>query len=102
MSGRVKVPTDFTLYLLGWTAGAISGNMDTRLRGTVFTDDRAVSTGFHFQQTAFLPAGQTFRDEVHYLKFPSGCELKVSAIPGGAPAGNRCDGSFHFLLISDV
>lgn len=102
MSGRVRVPTGFTLYLLGWTASAISATMDARIKGTVFTDDRALSTGFHFQQTAYLASGQNFIDENHYLKFPAGAEIKISAIPGSAPAGNRCDGSFHFLLISNT
>lgn len=101
MSGRVKVPTGFTLYLLGWRGSVIGARMDLRIRGTVFTDDRTLSQGFHFQQPMLLDDGVSDTENFHYLKFPQGAELKVSAISGGAPAGNRCDSSFHFLLIQN-
>jgi len=101
LSGRVKVPTGFSLYLRGFFASAISSTMDTRIRGTVFTDDRTLSTGFHFQQAAYLASGQNIDFPFEFLKFPAGAELKISAIPGGAPAGNRCDANFHFLLIQN-
>lgn len=101
MSGRVKVPTGFSLYLLGWRGSAIGAKMDLRIRGTVFTDDRSLSQGFHFQQPMLLPDGTADTEDFHYLKFPQGSEVKVSAVSGGAPAGNRCDSSFHFLLIQN-
>lgn len=99
MAGRVMVPDGFTLYLVGWHVSAISTTMDTRLRGTAYTHDRSLSAGYHFQETAYLGAGQTFTDDLHYLPFPPGAILKMSAIPGAQAAGNRCEGSFHFLLI---
>jgi hypothetical protein len=101
LSGRVKVPAGFSLYLRGWRASAIGARMDTRLRGTVFTNDRSLSTGFHFQQPMYLPDGVSDSEVFHYLKFPEGSELKISAIPGGAPAGNRCDSSFHFFILQN-
>lgn len=103
MSGRVKVPKDFSLYLRGWSVGSIGNTQDTRIRGQAFTNDRTLSPGFHFQQTCFLSNGQNADFPVEYLKFPEGAEIKISSIPGGtAAAANRCDGSFHFLLISNV
>lgn len=101
LSGRIKVPSNFSMYLRGWFASAISSTMDCRIRGTVFTDDRTVSTGFHFQQAAYLASGQNIDFPFEFLKFPSGAEIKVSAIPGSAPAGNRCDTNFHFLFIEN-
>ena len=85
----------------GWFASAIGNTMDFRLRGTVFTDDRSLSPGFHFQQSAYLSAGQNISVPFEFLKFPSGSEVKVSAVPGAAPAGNRCDTSFNFLFIEN-
>lgn len=101
LSGRIKVPSNFSMYLRGWFSSAISAPMDCRIRGTVFTDDRSVSTGFHFQQQAYLSSGQNIDFPFEFLKFPPGAEIKVSAIPGSAPAGNRCDTNFHFLFIEN-
>ena len=58
LSGRIKVPSNYSMYLRGWFASAINSTMDCRIRGTVFTDDRTVSPGFHFQQAAYLASGQ--------------------------------------------
>jgi len=102
MSGRIMVPYGFTAYLLGWKASAIANTMDVRVRGTVFTDDRSLSTGFHFQETAYLAAGSSHEDDLHMLSFPAGAVLKVSAIPGAVAAGNRCDASLHFMFIQDA
>lgn len=101
MSGRVMVPAGFKLHLLGWHVNAISANMDTRIRGTAYTHNRATSVGYHFQDTAYVPSGGTFVDEFHYLMYNEGAIVKLSAIPSAAAAGNRCEGSFHFVLIED-
>ncbi len=101
-SGRFMVPADFTLYLLGWHVSAINTYMDARLRGTAYTHDRSVSPGFHFQDTAWVGPGQNFTDDFHYLPFTSGSVIKLSAIPGAAAAGNRCEGSMHFILVKDT
>ena len=101
MAGRVMVPDSFKLHLMGWHVNAISANMDTRIRGTVFTNDRTLSAGYHFQDTAYVASGQSFVDEFHYATFPAGAIIKLSAIPSAAAAGNRCEGSFHFLLVQD-
>jgi hypothetical protein len=98
LSGRYKVPTGKTAYLIGWDVSAIGTTMDTRLRATVFADDRTLSTVHHFQDTAFLAAGAEHVVDIHYLACPSGSEIKVSAIPGSAPAGNRLDCSFHMIV----
>lgn len=101
-AGRVMVPGGFTLYLVGWHASAIGTTMDVRLRGQAFTHDRSVSPGFHFQETAWLGSGQNFSDDAHYLAFPAGAILKFSAIPGAAAAGNRCEASMHFIIVSNT
>jgi len=101
MSGRVKVPTGFSMYLRGFYASAFSAAMDVRIRGQAFTDDRSLSQGFHFQQSAYLANGANADFDFEYLKFPSGAEVKLSAISTQAGSGNRCDANFHFILIQN-
>jgi len=101
MSGRVKVPTGFSMYLRGFYASAFSAAMDVRIRGQAFTDDRSLSQGFHFQQSAYLANGANSDFDFEYLKFPSGAEIKISAISSQAGAGNRCDANFHFILLEN-
>lgn len=102
LSCRYKVPTGYTFYMLSWIGHAIGTTMDTRLRGNVFADDRTISNAAqHFQAIAFIAAGATHNEDMHYLKFPAGCVIKVSAIPGNAPAGNRLDARFDGLLVAD-
>ncbi len=101
-SGRYKVPAGCTCYLVSWHAHARGGTMDVRLRADVFSDDRAPSPGvFHFQAIAELLSGGDHSEPMHYLVFPAGTTIKVSAFPGGTPAGNKCDASFDGLLVSN-
>ena len=102
LSGRVKVPKGFTIYLRSWSVSAVGSTMDSRLRGKAFTDNRGLSSGFHFQSNAYISAGQNYFLPFEYLKFDSGSEIKISAIPGNAAAGNRCDASIGFIMIADA
>lgn len=103
LSGRIKIPTGYTGYLIDWDCRAISNTMDVRLRGDFFTDitDGASSGVFHFLDRAFLASGGDSQRNMHYKKVPSGCEVKVSAFPGGAPAGNKLDCDFDLIIIAD-
>lgn len=103
LSGRVKVPTGWTGYMLDWHYGAISASMDVRLRGDYFTDDKVLSSGvFHFLDRAYLAAGDQGGRNLHYVKVPAGAEVKVSAYPGSVGAGNKLDCDFDILLVEDV
>lgn len=99
MSARYKVPTGKNAYLIGWDSHAINATMDVRLRATVFADDRALANAHHFQDAMYLPSGTADDEELDYLCCPAGSEIKVSAIPGSAPAGNRCNTTFRLLLV---
>lgn len=101
LSGRYMVPTGFTAYVCQWGAAAINTTMDTRLRATVFADSGALSTVYHFQDRVFLPSGVITDIMLYYPALSAGCVIKVSAIPGNAPAGNKLDCDFHLLLIED-
>jgi hypothetical protein len=99
MSGRYMVPAGYKAYINDWFASAISAAMDVRLRAKVFADDRTLSTVHHFQDSSYLASGQVSDTRVHYLECPPLCEIKISAVPASAPAGNRLDTSFHMLLL---
>lgn len=102
LSGRYKVPTGWTAYISRWGAASIANTMDTRIRADVFADDRTLSSGvYHFQDRVFLASGQNFDAELSYLKCPSGAVIKISAIPGGAQAGNKLDCSFKLILLNE-
>jgi hypothetical protein len=102
MSGRFKVPSDCTGYVHSAYYSAISTTMDFRLRADVDATTRAVTPGvFHFQDTAYLSSGQSLDKAEDWLKMPAGAVIKISAVPGSAPAGNRADANFDILCIAD-
>jgi hypothetical protein len=99
LSGRYKVPADCTGFLGHWDALAVGNTMDTRIRATVFADDNSLSTVYHFLDRAFLAAGADIMQELEFRVIPAGGVVKISAIPGGAPAGNKLDCSFSICCI---
>ena len=102
LSGRCKIPTGYNGYLLSWSAAAVSATMDCRIRTDVLAYDRSLSAGaVHFQDRVFLASGgKQDQAPLRYLKCPAGAVIKVSAIPGSAPAGNKLDCSFGLLLVA--
>lgn len=103
LSGRYMVPTGRTAYLIIWDGSSIgNANIDTRLRATVFADDRTISPGaHHFQDLFYLTAGQHHDMPLFYVACPAGAEIKVSAIPSNATPGNRLDASFRMLVVAE-
>lgn len=99
LSGRYKVPADCHAHLVHWDVAAIGNTMDTRIRATVFSDDGALSTVYHFIDRVFLAAGQNWDGNLEYREVPAGGVIKISAIPGGAPAGNKIDCSFSVICM---
>jgi hypothetical protein len=102
LSGRYKIPAGYSGYLVHWGYAAINATMDVRIRADVFADDRTLCEGaYHFQDRAFLAADSSNSNDLSYLKCPAGCTIKISAIPGLTPAGNKLDCDFQLLLIQD-
>ncbi len=101
LSGRFKVPSDCHGHLVHWDAAAIGTSMDTRLRATVFADDGALSSVYHFLDRAFLASGANITQLLEYRDIPSNAIIKISAIPGNAPAGNKIDGSFSIICMGN-
>jgi hypothetical protein len=104
LSGRFRVPTGYTGYILGWEAAAINQDMDTRLRATVSTYARASQQPFLFQDRIYL-ALNTNSGGGHTnfvpLKLPAGADIKISAKPGATTGSPRFDGSFTVLLVAN-
>lgn len=101
-SARYKIPAGKNGYAHSWSAGAVGTTIDFKLRADCFSDDgRVLSPGaFHAQDSMYASANVRLSDEhLHWKKYPSGCVVKVSGIPGNAPSGNRADASFHLLLV---
>lgn len=99
LSGRYKVPSDCHAHLVHWDSAAIGNTMDVRIRATVFADDGALSTVYHFLDRTFLASGANATQNLEYRELPAGAVVKVSAIPGGAPAGNKADVSFSVICM---
>lgn len=99
LSGRYKIPSDSVGYLIDWHIAAISATMDMRLRGDFFTHVYTITPGvFHFLERSFLASGANSGGDLHYRKCPSNAVIKVSAIPGSAPAGNKADCDFALIV----
>lgn len=102
LSARYKVPTGCTAYIHSAYYAAIGTTMDMRLRADVDAETRVVTPGvFHFQDTAYMGSGQSIQKDQDWLKMPEGAVIKVSAIPGSAPAGNRADANFDLICITN-
>ena len=104
LSCRYTVPLNHTAYITGWTtASPGSQKQDIRLRADVFADDRKLSKGiFHFQATSYLAAESTpYREELGWLKLPSGSTVKASTLPAATTGTPRCDVNIQMLLVQD-
>lgn len=101
LSARFTIPTGYTGYLIRWEAAAIGQSMDTRLRATVKSFTRELNSRYLFQERIFLASGQNFDSDLHYLKYPAGSTIKISAIPGATGGTPRCDASFTILIVEN-
>lgn len=100
LSGRYKIPSDCIGHLVHWDSAAISTSMDTRIRATVFADDNSLSSVYHFIDRVFLASGQNSAQQLEYRTVPAGSVIKVSAVPGNAPAANKSDVSFSLICMA--
>lgn len=101
MSASFMIPTGYTGYIGQIDGTAISTTQDLRIRATVNTFDRTISTAYKFQDNLFLASGQTDRSSYGALKYPALSKIKVSTLSGATPVANRADVSFTVTLIAD-
>lgn len=95
---RWRVPADCEAFLLRGRAFAISNTMDVRLRGKIWANN-GLSNAYHFLSRAFLAANTSSAPVFNYLRLPPLADIKVSAIPGGTPAGNKLDASLSLIKV---
>lgn len=98
---RYTVPTGKTGFLLGWSASAITKEIDFRLRATVERFDRSLTPGvFLFQDAIVLQdAPSSWRPFRGPNKIPETGVVKTSGI--STAAGGNGATSFDILLIDE-
>jgi hypothetical protein len=104
LSGRFRIPTGYSAYLIGWEASAINQDMDTRLRATCTTYGRVAQTPFLFQDRSYIAVNtNTGGSHVDFvpLKIPADADIKISARPGATTGSPRLDTSFTILLVAN-
>lgn len=101
LSGRYKIPSDKHGHLVHWDMAAISNTMDVRIRSNVFADDNLISPSYHFLDRLFLASNTNSSGELEYREIPPNAIVKISAIPGGTPAGNKLDCSFSIIVMGN-
>jgi len=99
LSGRFMIPDGFEGLLINWDTHAIRQSMDCRIRATVNTYDRSLSSVYKFQDNAFMAADANGEHSLPYLLLPARAKLKVSAIAGSNASVPRIDISCSLLLI---
>jgi hypothetical protein len=101
MDAFFMVPDGYTAYATCWSGGSIQNSQDIRLRATVNSYDRTLSTVYHFQDNHNVASNDSFDDELPALKYPARCKIKVSTISSSTAAATRCDCHFTIILIAD-
>lgn len=102
MSGRIMIPAKYTGYLIGWEASSVgAATQDVRLRATVNTLDRTLSSVFRFQDTIYLAAGSSHGADSGFLRFPPLCKIKISTISSATQNTSRLDANMYIALIAN-
>jgi hypothetical protein len=102
LTARFMVPDGYTAYCPAWQVASINTTQDARLRATVETDSRLLTTRYLFQDLQFVGAGITAQVILPWLKYPARCKIKISTLPGATGAANRIDASLDLLLVEDA
>lgn len=102
MSARFMVPAGYTGYLHAWNTQSANNDQDVRLRATVDTFTRALTTEFHFV-SVHLSALNTSSGNINlpFLTLPPLCKIRVATISAGVGAAVKCEASFQLVLIEN-
>lgn len=101
-SGVFMIPTGYTGYVVNWRVSAINQDQDVRLRGTVNTLDKSISTAYHYM-TEMYAALNTSPPPTHelYLKLPALARVKASTISTGTSSASRCNVNIIIMILQD-
>lgn len=100
-SAFCMTPTGYKAYVKCIHGTAIGTTQDMRLRATVNSLDRSLSSVYHYQDNLYLTSGQQGDSDVPFLRYPALSKIKVSTLSGATPVANRADVSFQVILIQD-
>lgn len=101
LSARFMIPTGYTGYIPFWDGHAINNDQDMRLRATVNSFDRSLSSVYKFQDNKYLALNTNSSDDLQFMKFPALSKIKISTFSGATGATVRCDASFPIILIQN-
>lgn len=102
LSARFMVPTGYTAYINSWRCHALNADQDLRIRATVNTLDRSISTVYHFQATTYLSLNTNSQALIlPMLKFPALSKIRVATISSATGATNRADTNFSVILVQN-
>lgn len=101
LSAKFMVPTDYSAFITRWSVSAVNADQDARLRATVNTTDRSISTVYHFVDSIYAPINSVTSEELPFLKFPSASRIKVSTLSAGTAGTVRCSTDITIIMIHD-
>jgi hypothetical protein len=101
MDAIFMIPDGYSGYIKDWAFGNIQNSQDLRLRATVNSFDRSLSTVYHFQDNQNTASNTGFSNDLPFLKYPSRCKIKVSTITSSTAANTRADCGFPVILIQN-
>ncbi len=99
MDAIFMVPDDYEAYVYAWSGSSIQNAQDLRLRATVDSYTRELSSVYHFVDNRNTPSNSSFEHDLKSLKFPARCLIKVSTISSSQTAQTRCDCDFLVVII---
>ena len=99
LSCRFIVPRNYEGFVTSWGASSINTDQDVRLRATVNSVDRSLTTRYNFQDMVLLNAGASQSGDVPWLRYPALTKIKASTFPGATGATNRLEVGFTILLV---
>lgn len=101
MSGRFMIPTGYTGYLSSWNAHATNNDQDLRLRATVNSFDRSLSTVYHIVDKQLLALNTNSLALLPFIRLAPLSRVKVSTFAGATGAAVKADVSFVITIIQN-
>lgn len=102
LSARFMVPAGYTAYLTTWDGLAVNNDQDLRLRATVTSLTRTLTSGiYHFQAGAYIPSNAAHFTILPSLRLPALCKVKVSTFSGGTPGTVRAETNFSIVILQN-
>lgn len=101
-SAIFMIPTGYTGYVVNWMASSVNFDQDVRLRGTVNSLDRSLSTVYHYMSEKYcasntnIPSGTDI-----WLKCPALSRIKCSTVAANTGSTSRCNTNMIIAIIQN-